>query len=158
MLQYVDATDRVNEELLSIAVLLRRADGTKEKLNEMFLAPTPIVRAFAEFLNSRNEDETFNVKRVPVRFQDITVNCGDSNQAVRAYQCLKHYDMPLSNHKICAELVRPGSEGSMDSSGGDSDDSFCSEVRHWRVDRNFQRFKQWYTNVLIEKDDGMTGG
>ena len=125
MWQQVDATDRVYRGVLSVAVQLKKPDGEQETLSEMFIAPTPIVRAFAEFLSQREEEEAFALKHTSVRFQDLTVSCGDSSQAVYAYECLKHYNMPLGNYSICAELA--------------------SEMGHvWSEDSNFKRFKDWY--------------
>jgi hypothetical protein len=125
MWQQVDATDRVYQGVMSVVVHLRKPDGDQEILTEMFVAPTPIVRAFAEFLCHREEEEAFEVKRTEVKFQDLSVSCGDSSQAVHAYECLKHYHMPLSNYSICAELA-------------------SNNEREWGADSNFKRFKTWY--------------
>ena len=62
MLQQMNPTDRVYEEVLSMVVQLPKSDGSTETLSDIFIAPTPIVRAFAEFLSQRSEDEAFELK------------------------------------------------------------------------------------------------
>ncbi len=156
MWQKVDATDRVFEEVLSVVVQLARPDGNSETLNEIFVAPTTIVRAFAEFLSHRNEEETFDVKHCKIRFADVSVSCGDSNQAIHAFKCFQHYNMPLGNYEICDELIR---DSDSDSSSCHSDEELSGmetdQVGHvsggstsphldWICDKNFQRFKRWY--------------
>ena len=135
-------------ELLSLRVRLPHEDGTTETLTEMFVAPPSIVRAFAEFLASREDDEAFSVKHCPVRFQDVSVYCGDSKQAVAAYECLKHYDIPLSNYAICDELVAVPEDDSDDSASVDHSVN-CNASSHlyvaWAHDHNYARFKAWYS-------------
>ena len=144
MLQSIDATDRVREEVLCLHVQVNQPNGNHEALSEIFIAPTPVVKAFAEFLCRRDEDEQFHVKDNRVRFQDLNVSCGDSNQAVLAYECLRHYDVPLGNYSICSDLIRGTDRYS--ESGSDS----SHEGDQWVSDRFFQRFKAWYLSVHPE--------
>lgn len=142
MWQKVDATDRVYEEVLSVVVRVARPDGNNEILSQIFIAPATIVRAFAEFLSQRNEDETFDVKQCRVRFADVLVSCGDSNQAVHAFECFQHYNMPLGNYEICDELIKDSDQNDPDH---DSRSSHSAEDNlDWVCDKNFQRFKCWY--------------
>jgi len=155
MWQQLNLTDRVYEEVLSLVVSVTRPDGSSEVLSEIFVAPTTIVRAFAEFLCQRSDNEAFAVKKSRVRFVDVTVSCGDTNKAVHAYRCFQHYNMPLGNYEICDELIKDSDLGGLMSSGSDSSDTDhsddiqeCHLDRHddltWVGDENFQRFKCWY--------------
>lgn len=148
MMQHLNATDRVSEEVLSVVVRVSRPDGNSEVLSEIFVAPTSIVRAFAEFLSHRDDDETFAVKKSKVKFADVSVSCGDSNRAIHAFECFRHYNMPLGNYHICAELIKD-SEDSDDSDAEQIKSEYHSSlsISHdldWTTDKNFQRFKHWY--------------
>lgn len=92
---------------------------------ETFVAPSSIVKNFAEFLADREEDDFFTIKGQQVQFTDCTVLVGDSKKAVAAFETLNHYNIPMSNFEICYELVN-------------------SEDVSWRKDPNFQLFSQWY--------------
>ena len=148
MIQSINATDRVREEVLSLLVHLNQANGHDEVLSEIFVAPTPIVRAFAEFLSQRDELENFHIKDKSVRFEDLSVSCGDSNQAVLAFECLRHYDVPLGNYKICDELIRESEKAERSSESGSLS---SQDDEPWTTDKNFTRFKEWY--VAERMDD-----
>ncbi len=150
MWQTVDATDRVFEEVLSVVVSVTRPDGTTEILSEIFVAPTPIVRAFAEFLSRRGENEAFGVKKSRVKFADLCVSCADSNQAVHAYKCFQHYNMPLGNYEICDEMIR---DSDSDDSDNDSHGSPPEDHTNWVSDKHFQLFKCWYKQTHVRDED-----
>ena len=141
MRQHLNVTDRVSEEVLSVVVQVSQPDGNCEVLTEMFVAPTNIVRAFAEFLSHRDEEEVFAVKKSKVKFADVSVSCGDSNRAIIAFECFQHYNMPLGNYHICDALIKDSDVISCDSC---SHSLSASPDVEWTTDENFQRFKRWY--------------
>lgn len=106
----------------------------KEIITELFVAPSYIVKSLAEFLTTRDEDETFVVKGKKVNFVDCSVTVGDSKKAVAAYECLRHYNMPLGNYTICSDLLQ------------DSKNPGCN----WVSDENFSVFSKWFTS----RDEG----
>ncbi len=143
-MKYPDVTDRVSEEVLSVVVRVLRPDGNCEVLSEVFIAPTNIVRAFAEFLSRRDEDEAFAVKKSKVKFADVSVSCGDSSSAVHAFECFRHYNMPLGNYHICDELIKDSDVVQINCDSCSSDSSSMSHELEWATDQHFQRFKRWY--------------
>src|SRR6478609_49567 len=118
------------QELLAIKIPLKKSekDQDTEILTDMVIAPSYIIRSFAEFLADREDDDGFNVKGHPVKFQDCDIIVGDSKQAVASYECLKRYSVPLSTHPLFADLI----------SG--------SSAFAWKVDPNYRLFEKWYNN------------
>jgi len=125
----------MHQELVALQIPIEHKDNIKETVNDMLVAPSYVVRAFAEFLADREDDDTFSIKGVPVKFQDCTVSVGDSNKVVAAYECLKRYDIPLGNFEIFKELIKQSSA--------------CS----WRLDQNYRLFEKWFVSRKKDDDD-----
>ena len=84
-----------------------------------------------------------------VLFADILVTCGDSNKAVLAFKCFRHYNMPLGNYDICDELCNDSANASDTFATSErlpSTDTSRTELADvpWVQDKNFQTFKNWW--------------
>ena len=97
-------------------------------LTDMIVAPSYIIRAFAEFLADRDDDDGFKIKGFPINFQDCDIIVGDSKKAVSAYECLRRYGVPLSTFPLFSDLIKNSS-------------AFA-----WKVDANYRLFEKWYKN------------
>lgn len=124
----------MHQELIAIKVPVQHADSL-ETIVDMLIAPSYVVRAFAEFLADREDEDTFIMKGKQVNFQDCSVSVGDSKKVVSAYECLKRYDMPLSNHNFFGELMKQAS------------------VSNWKLDQNYRLFEKWYVNRTKENEE-----
>lgn len=126
----------MHEEIIAVTVPIshEQQDGENkedlhtETLIDMLVAPSYVVRAFAEFLADRDEDESFTLKDATVKFADCCVTVGDSKKVVGAYECLKGYNIPLSNYAFFVELIKK------------------STSTTWKLDPNFRLFEKWFLN------------
>lgn len=125
----------MHEELVAVTVPLKHSDDHVELLLDMLIAPSYVVRAFAEFLADREDEDTFTMKQHPVKFQDCSVTVGDSKKVVSAYECMKRYNIPTSTHNFFAELIKRSASST------------------WKLDPNFRLFEKWYANRKVETDD-----
>jgi len=126
----------MHQELVAAKITIEgNADNGNDVYIDMLLAPSYVVRAFAEFLADREDDEVvlINGKRVP--FQDVSVSVGDSKKVVAAYECLKRYDIPLSSCDFFSQLVRR------------------AQTSSWKVDSNYRLFEKWYNERTDDEDD-----
>lgn len=123
----------MHQELMALTIQIKHANNYIETLTDMLVAPSHVVRAFAGFMADRDEDETVVIKGSQVPFQDCSVSVGDSKKVVAAYECLRHYDMPLTNHEIFTELIKR------------------SQTAAWKLDPNFRLFEKWYRENPTEE-------
>lgn len=124
----------MHQELVSISIDIQRQSHV-ENLFQTFVAPANIIRAFAEFLSDRDDNETFTVKESAGKFSDCSVKVGDSKQAVRAFSVLNNYNIPLGNYDICKDLVT------------------YNDNAPWKSDENYRTFAQWYKDNNEEEED-----
>jgi len=120
----------MREELLFIYVNVPAKFNDKiynTTLVESFVAPSFIVRAFADFLSCREEEETFTMRNIEVPFLECSVTVGETPKAVSAYECLSHYDMPLNTHSICQDLINSTELG-----------------KSWKKEHNYIQFSNWF--------------
>lgn len=122
------------QELVAIKIPVKKSPTDTEYVIDMLVAPSYVVRAFAEFLADREEDESFQLKDVAVPFADCSVIVGDSDKVIAAYKCLKRYDIPLSNFKAFEHILKESSK------------------QPWRLDTNFKLFEKWFAKH--RKTDG----
>ncbi len=130
----------MHQELVGLQVSIEKNndDQSKENLSEIFVAPSNIVKSLAEFLATREDHEICHIKNIPVSFFECSVSVGDSKQAVSAFNCLRHYRMPLGNYKICRDLI------------ADSKSPECN----WSSDENFRLFSNWFeSKQSVDSDD-----
>jgi hypothetical protein len=118
-------------EVIALKIPIRNS----EHLIEMFVAPSYVVRALAEFLADRDDEDSIRIKNNPVYFQDFSVTVGDSKKVVAAYECLLHYNMPLENYAICKDIIQD------------------SESYPWKTDANFCIFSKWFKNHKKNNDN-----
>lgn len=100
-------------ELICVNVVVNRGNG-EETLSETFIAPSYIIKTFAEFLSNRDEEETFKVSEQNIAFQDCNVIVADSKHAVSSFECLKRHNIPLSNFALCHAIIENGKDGKWD--------------------------------------------
>lgn len=124
----------MHQELIAVAIPVKHAEFT-ETITDMLVAPSYVVRAFAEFLADREDEDTISLKGGKANFQDCSVSVGDSKKVVAAYECLKRYDMPLSNHDFFGELIKRAASSP------------------WKLDPNYRLFEKWYMNRKNETVD-----
>jgi hypothetical protein len=120
----------MHQEVIAIKVPIDNAD-----LIELFVAPSYVVRALAEFLAEREDEDGVSIKGSLVNFQDFSVTVGDSKKVVSAYECLCHYNLPLGNYDICQDIIHDAHNYS------------------WNVDHNFKTFEKWFKTRKTEIDD-----
>lgn len=122
----------MHQELMALTIQIKHDNNYTETLTDMLVAPSHVVRAFAGFMADREEEETVLIKGSQVPFQDCSVSVGDSKKVVAAFECLKHYDMPLTNYEIFSELIKR------------------SQTAAWKLDPNFRLFEKWYAHREAE--------
>lgn len=127
----------MHEELIAVEIPLKLNDTYTETVLDMLIAPSYVVRAFAEFLADRDEEDTFPLKGIKCRFQDCSVIVGDSKKVVAAYETLRRYSIPLGNYEVFNELIKR------------------APTSTWKLDLNFRLFEKWYSNrpKATEDDD-----
>jgi hypothetical protein len=118
------------QELVAIKFNINRSDYD-ECIIDTLVAPSYVVRAFAEFLAER-EDESFSIKGTTVTFQDCSVVVGDSNKVLSAYHCLKGYDIPMSNFPVFETIIKDGKN------------------QPWKLDPNFKLFEKWFMKQQLQ--------
>src|SRR6478609_8143462 len=122
---------KMHSEVIALKVPL----DAEHNVTEIFVAPSYVVRALALFLAEREEEETINVKGESVKFENFSVTVGDSKKVVAAYECFRHYEIPLSNHEICKDIIEESSK------------------YKWKDDPNYRMFEKWFKNRKTTEDE-----
>lgn len=120
-------------EVVSIMVEIP-FNNTAITVIETFLAPSIIVKALADFLSCREDEDTFTVMGFKISFIDCSVKVGDSKEVVKSFNTMKRYNLPLTTYNICNDLIQNAK----------------LEENNWKTDNNFISFSEWYIKNSIK--------
>ncbi len=118
-------------EVISISVTLNTETFGKVDLLQTFIAPSYVIKAFAELLDN-NDEEWVQIKNTKCQMQDISVAIGDSQKAIDSFICLQRYGLNLQTHSILEEIL----------------DSYPKDKRD---STEFITVKNWYSKSLTNK-------
>lgn len=96
-------------------------------LIENFIAPSSIIRTFAEFLSHREDNEYFEIKGIRIPFSECDVKVEDSIHVLNAFQTMCKYNIPLS-YSICNDLIEYSNINKLS----------------WCDDSEYEHFSNWY--------------
>ena len=125
-------------EVVSISIDLPIDDTESIMLIETLLAPATVVKALADFLSCREEEEYFTVSKRKIYFTDCSVKIGDSKQVVKSFLNLKSYNLPLTTYSIGSDLIKFAS---------------IEEDVAWKNDNNLSAFIKWYEQYKQEEEE-----